>query len=52
MLKICWLAAASVMQWLVDREKESVASILWFDGEAEIDEEALLWVNNEHYAWR
>lgn len=37
---------------IVEREDESIASLMWYDPEGGIDKEQPLWVNNEHYAWQ
>jgi hypothetical protein len=36
---------------VVEREKESIASGLWYDEHGGISNSAPLWLNNEHYAW-
>jgi hypothetical protein len=36
---------------VVEREKESIASGLWYDEHGGISDLAPLWLNNEHYAW-
>ncbi|KAI1357747.1 hypothetical protein F5Y08DRAFT_142479 [Xylaria arbuscula] len=35
----------------VERQKHSIASVLWFEEEHDGVEEAPCWVNNEYYAW-
>jgi hypothetical protein len=37
---------------MIERESQSIASLLWYDQEGEVSKEQPLWVNNEHYAWQ
>jgi hypothetical protein len=36
---------------VVEREKENIASGLWYDEHGGISDSAPIWLNNEHYAW-
>ncbi|KAI1748629.1 hypothetical protein F4782DRAFT_516170 [Xylaria castorea] len=35
----------------VERQEYSIASVLWFREDGDGEDEAPVWVNNEHYAW-
>ncbi|EUC47621.1 hypothetical protein COCMIDRAFT_34854 [Bipolaris oryzae ATCC 44560] len=37
---------------VIEREKDHIASLLWYDQQGGISKEQPLWVNNEHYAWQ
>ncbi|KAF2028981.1 hypothetical protein EK21DRAFT_68614 [Setomelanomma holmii] len=36
---------------VVEREKDSIASAMWYDQEGAMSEDPPVWVNNEYYAW-
>lgn len=45
-----WIEKSNVRYWKIDREDESIASLLWYrDGSGR--EDMLEWVANEKYAW-
>ncbi|RMZ68226.1 lysine acetyltransferase [Pyrenophora seminiperda CCB06] len=46
------LARTGVYHTVVDREEDSIASLLWYDAAGGITKDAPLWINNEHYAWQ
>jgi hypothetical protein len=46
------LAQSSLTYDVVEREEDSIASLLWYDTVGGIGDEVPLWVNNEHYAWQ
>ena len=37
---------------VVERENDSIASLLWYDTDGGVSDERPLWLNNEHYAWQ
>lgn len=46
------LTASEVRHVVVERQKESIASLMWYDQDGGVSKEVPLWVNNEHYAWQ
>jgi hypothetical protein len=46
------LAQSGLEYEVVERENDSIASLLWYDECGGTDNEAPLWLNNEHYAWQ
>jgi hypothetical protein len=46
------LAQSALEYEVVERENDSIASLLWYDADGGISDETPLWLNNEHYAWQ
>jgi hypothetical protein len=46
------LAQSGLEFEVVERENDSIASLLWYGECGGTDNEAPLWLNNEHYAWQ
>jgi hypothetical protein len=46
------LAQSALEYEVVERENDSIASLLWYDADGDISNEMPLWLNNEHYAWQ
>lgn len=44
------ITKSNISHRIVEREEDSVASCLWYDGDSG-QEAAPEWINNEHYAW-
>jgi hypothetical protein len=52
LLVLDMLAESGLQYEVVERENDSIASLLWYDESGGIDNEAPLWLNNEYYAWQ
>ncbi|KAI4958246.1 hypothetical protein J4E86_003844 [Alternaria arbusti] len=37
---------------VIERENDSIASLLWYDADGGVSDGRPLWLNNEHYAWQ
>ena len=46
------LVRSGIEHNLVEREENSIASLMWYDTDGSISKDVPLWVNNEHYAWQ
>ena len=46
------LAQSGLEYEVIERENDSIASLLWYDADGGVNDERPLWLNNEHYAWQ
>ncbi|KAI4635820.1 uncharacterized protein J4E87_000777 [Alternaria ethzedia] len=46
------LAQSGLKLEVVERENDSIASLLWYNADGGVSDEIPLWLNNEHYAWQ
>ena len=46
------LAQGGLEYKVIERENDSIASLLWYDADGGVSDERPLWLNNEHYAWQ
>ncbi|KAI4662670.1 uncharacterized protein J4E79_003979 [Alternaria viburni] len=46
------LARSGLKLEVVERENDSIASLLWYNADGGVSDEIPLWLNNEHYAWQ